>query len=442
MSPFSPQSPFLREAMMRGFIHQCTDFEALDENCQTPNFTFYVGFDATAKSLHVGNLVQIMLARLAQRHGLRPLILMGGGTTKIGDPSGKTELRQMLSEEDIRQNIDNIKEIFSQFLTFGFHENQAKIVNNDDWLSSLKFIDFLRDYGRHFSVNRMLTFDSIKLRLDREQPLSFIEFNYIIFQSYDFLELFKREGCRLQIGGSDQWGNIVSGVDFVRRVENSSVFGLTTSLITTSSGAKMGKTAQGAVWLREDLLSPYDYWQFWRNTEDQDVEKFLKLFTDLPLEEISRICGSEKSLPERSRNEAKKILADKATELVHGSQKMQAARTTAESLFEVSEDVSKIEVIGRDSETLKIKIKSTLPVIEISASDLTEKTILDFFIDLGLCKSKGEVRRLIEGKGVRLNDAVIEDETYRIKSQDFSENGLLKLSVGKKRHGLVYKEPV
>ncbi len=437
MPSFTPKSSFLREAMMRGFIHQCTDFEALDAACQTPNFTFYVGFDATAKSLHVGNLVQIMFARLAQRQGLRPLILMGGGTTKIGDPSGKTELRKILSDDNIRENIENIKEIFSLFLTFGSQKNQAKMVNNDDWLSSLKFIDFLRDYGRHFSVNRMLTFDSIKLRLEREQPLSFIEFNYMIFQSYDFLELFKRQECRLQLGGSDQWGNIVSGVDFVRRVENASVFGLTAPLITTASGAKMGKTAQGAVWLREDLLSPYDYWQFWRNTEDQDVEKFLKLFTDLPLEEISRICE-----PQMSLNEAKKILANYATELVHGSQKMQDARHTAESLFESSEDVSKIEIIGRDAETGLININSTLPSIEIVSSDLEHKTILDFFVEVGLCKSKGEVRRLIDGKGVRLNDDIIEDETYRLSSQDFSANGLLKLSVGKKRHGLVYKEPV
>ncbi|MBS0185232.1 MAG: tyrosine--tRNA ligase [Proteobacteria bacterium] len=435
MSSFMPHSAFLQEALMRGFIHQCTDFEALDKSCQIPGFTFYVGFDATAKSLHVGNLVQIMLARLAQRNGLRPLILMGGGTTKIGDPSGKTELRQMLSEQDIYKNIENIKEIFSNFLIFGSHKNEAKMVNNDDWLSALKFIDFLRDYGRFFSVNRMLTFDSIKLRLEREQPLSFIEFNYMIFQSYDFLELYKRETCRLQIGGSDQWGNIVSGVDFVRRVENIPVFGLTTPLITTSSGAKMGKTAQGAVWLKEDLLSPYDYWQFWRNTEDQDVEKFLKLFTDLPLAEISNICASHRSL-----NEAKKILADQATELVHGSQKMQAAHATAESLFESEKDISSIEVLERDPKTGKIKINSTLPCLEITSSDLEKKTILDLFIDLALCKSKSEVRRLIEGKGVRLNDAVIEDEAYRIDSKDFFKNGLLKLSVGKKRHGLVYMQ--
>lgn len=427
------QSSFLSEASARGFIHQCTDMEALDTTLRDSRMTFYIGFDATAKSLQVGNLVQIMIARLAQRHGLRPLILMGGGTTKIGDPSGKTELRKILSDEEIQHNIDSIQEIFKNFLNFGCQDNQAEMRNNETWLAPLKFIPFLRDYGRYFSINRMLTFDSIRLRLEREQPLSFIEFNYMIFQAYDFLELLRKDQCMLQIGGSDQWGNIVSGVDLVRRIENKVVFGLTTPLITTASGIKMGKTAQGAIWLSEALLSPYEYWQFWRNTEDADVEKFLKLFTDLPLEEIYRLCADLACL-----NDAKKVLADEATALVHGVEKMQKAHSTAVGLFETKIDLSEIQILERDSETGKIRIESTLPVLEIKEEDLKEKTILDFFIESGMGASKGEIRRLIEGKGARLNDNPIEDPFYRLSRQDFTPHGLLKLSTGKKRHTLLY----
>ena len=435
-SSFHPRSSFLKEAIGRGFFHQCTDLEALDQACLEKNFTFYIGFDATAKSLHVGNLTQIMIARLAQKNGLRPLILMGGGTTKIGDPSGKSELRQILSDEEINQNIQSIKEIFSRFLTFGDEKNNAQMVNNDQWLSTLNYISFLRDYGRYFSINRMLTFDSIKLRLDREQPLSFIEFNYVVFQSYDFLELFRQKNCRLQIGGSDQWGNIVSGVDLVRRVLNTPVFGLTTPLITTASGAKMGKTAQGAVWLREDLLSPYDYWQFWRNTDDQDVKRFLKLFTDINMDEIEKICDSSANL-----NDAKKILADAATTLVHGAEKTNDAHRTATNLFELDQDISSVQVTGRDKQTGHIQIASTLPIIELDKNELADgKSILDLFVMLEFCKSKGEARRLIEGKGARMNDVPIEDPSYLITLKDIASNGLLKLSIGRKRHALIYVE--
>lgn len=431
-----PKSPFLKDAIERGFFHQCTDLEALDQLCLKENLTFYIGFDATAKSLHVGNLTQIMIARLAQKHGLKPLILMGGGTTKIGDPSGKSELRQILSDDEISQNIQSIKEIFSLFLTFGEEKNDAQMLNNDQWLSGLNYISFLRDYGKYFSINRMLTFDSIKLRLEREQPLSFIEFNYMVFQSYDFLELFRKNNCRLQIGGSDQWGNIVSGVDLVRRALNIPVFGLTTPLITTASGTKMGKTAQGAIWLREDLLSPYDYWQFWRNTDDQDVQRFLKFFTNISIEEIERICA-----PSANLNDAKKILADAATTLVHGRDKTQQAHTTAASLFEHDQDISDIQILGRNPNTRDIQVASTLPIIELDGAELLQgKPILDLFVMLDLCKSKGEARRLIDGKGARMNDGIILDPSYLVTSKDIASNGLLKLSVGKKRHALIYVE--
>src|SRR5579862_8026400 len=328
-----PKSDFLREFIARGYFHQCTDLEALDDAARSGRLVGYIGFDATADSLHVGNLVQIMLLRRLQQTGHRPIVLMGGGTTKIGDPSGKDESRKLLSAADIAGNIAGIRKTFDRFLSFGptgaIDSNAAIMVDNADWLDGLAYIEFLRDYGRHFSVNRMLAFDSVRLRLEREQPLSFLEFNYMVLQSYDFLELARRHHCILQMGGSDQWGNIVSGAELGRRIENRTLFGLTSPLIATTSGAKMGKTAQGAVWLTEDRLGAYDYWQFWRNSEDEDVGRFLRLFTDLPLEEIARLERLEGS----GINEAKQVLATEATALCHGRAAADAARETARRVF-------------------------------------------------------------------------------------------------------------
>src|SRR5579863_3707738 len=323
-------APFLTAAEVRGYVHQCTDRAALDARLAQGLASAYIGFDCTADSLHVGSLVQIMLLRLWQRCGHRPIVLMGGGTTKIGDPSGKDETRKLLSEEEIDRNKASIRRVFERFLTFGSGPSDAIMVDNADWLDRLSYIPFLREYGRHFSVNRMLTFDSVRLRLEREQPLTFLEFNYMVLQSYDFLELSRRHDCVMQMGGSDQWGNIVSGVELARRIDNRTLFGLTTPLLSTASGAKMGKTAQGAVWLTEDRLSAYDYWQFWRNTEDGDVGRFLRLFTDLPVEEIERL----ERLPGSEINDAKRILATEATALCHGRTAAQAAAETARRVFE------------------------------------------------------------------------------------------------------------
>ena len=308
------KSDFLKVMEARGYIHQCSDPEGLDEAASDGTITAYIGFDCTASSLHVGNLIGIMMLRRLQQNGHKPIVLIGGGTTKVGDPSGKDEARQLLSDDDIAANIASIRTVFDRFLTFGDGPTDAIMVNNDDWLKGLGYIDFLRDYGRHFSVNRMLTFDSVKLRLDREHPLSFLEFNYMVLQAYDFVELKRQHGCILQMGGSDQWGNIVNGIDLGRRVDGSSLYALTTPLLTTAAGAKMGKTAAGAVWLNADMLSPYDYWQFWRNTEDADVGRFLKLFTDMELDEVARL----EALEGQDVNEAKKVLATEATALAHG----------------------------------------------------------------------------------------------------------------------------
>ncbi|MDJ0609000.1 MAG: tyrosine--tRNA ligase [Kiloniellales bacterium] len=412
----TPRSEFLRTLQERGFIHQCTDVEALDKQALEGGLTAYIGFDCTADSLHVGSLVQIMMLYWLQRSGHKPIVLMGGGTTKVGDPSGKDEGRKLLSNSDIARNMAGIKGVFAQFLTFGEGPSDALMANNADWLDALAYIPFLRDVGRHFTINRMLTFDSVKLRLDREQPMTFLEFNYMILQAYDFLELARRHDCVLQMGGSDQWGNIVNGVELGRRIDQRSLFGLTTPLITTASGEKMGKTAAGAVWLNEARLAPYDYWQFWRNTEDADVGRFLRLFTTLPLDEIARLEALEGS----EINEAKKVLADAATELCHGRAAAQAAAETARKTFEQG-------VFAQD-----------LPSLEVERSELTDGIpAFELFRRAGLAESNGAARRLIKGGGARLNDKVIKEETASVALGDLTEEGVVKLSAGKKRHVLI-----
>jgi len=412
------KSQFFQGVEERGFMHQCTDLGALDAlTAGKEPVTAYIGFDCTAPSLHAGSLVSIMLLRLFQQCGHKPIVLMGGGTSKVGDPSGKDEARKFLSDDDIAANMAGIKDVFAKFLTFGDGPTDAVMVNNADWLDELDYIAFLRDYGRHFSVNRMLGYESVKLRLEREQPLSFLEFNYMILQAYDFLELGRRHGCALQMGGSDQWGNIVGGVDLGRRVEGLELYGLTTPLLTTSSGAKMGKTAAGAVWLNEDMLSAYDYWQFWRNTEDADVGKFLRLFTELPLGEIARL----EALDGVEINEAKKVLADAATALCHGIDAAKMAGETARKTFEE----------GAQS-------AAGLPTIEVARADLDAGiAAFELFKQAGLAQSNGEARRLIKGGGGRLNDAAIGDETQMITPADLGDDGVLKLSAGKKRHALI-----
>jgi len=411
-----PKSEFLREFIARGYLHQCTDLEALDKVALAGELTGYIGFDATADSLHVGSLVQIMLLRRLQRAGHRPIVLMGGGTTKIGDPSGKDDSRKLLTAEDIARNIAGIQQIFSRFLSFGGGRSDAIMVNNADWLDRLEYIPFLRDYGRHFSVNRMLSFDSVKLRLEREQPLSFLEFNYMVLQAYDFLELARRHDCRLQMGGSDQWGNIVNGVELGRRVDNKSMFGLTTPLITTSGGAKMGKTASGAVWLNPDRLSPYDYWQYWRDTSDADVGRFLRMFTDLPLGEIKRL----EALKGQEINAAKITLATEATAMAHGRAAADAAAETARQTFSeggAGEDLPRIEVAGSD-------LARGIPAIEL-------------FHRSGLASSRSEARRLIKAGGARVNGQALSDDAALLTRSDVTGEGYIKLSAGKKKHALV-----
>ena len=409
------KSDFLTTLEARGYIHQCSDPAGLDEQACAGGLTAYVGYDLTAPSLHVGNLISIMMLRKLQQAGGKPIIVLGGGTTKIGDPSGKDESRKLLSADQIEDNKRKIAESFSRFITFGDGPTDAVMVDNDSWLSDLNYISFLRDYGRHFSINRMLTFDSVRLRLEREQPLSFIEFNYMILQAYDFVELFKRYQCRLQMGGSDQWGNIVNGIELGRRTADAALFGLTTHLLTTSSGAKMGKTAQGAIWLHPDLLSPYDYWQFWRNTEDPDVGRFLRLFTELPLDEIARL----EALEGAELNQAKTILATEATRLIHGDDAAQAAADTAQATFGASARSENLPTIS-------------LPETELAAG----VGLLDCFVQLGFAQSNGEARRLVQGGGARINDQPIQDPLYRLSLSDL-EDGAIKLSAGKKRHGLV-----
>jgi len=393
----------------RGYIHQVTDPAAFDTLAEKEIVSAYVGFDATAPSLHVGNLVSIMMLRRLQQAGHRPIVLMGGGTTKIGDPSGKDESRQLLSEEQINANIASIRRVFENFLTFGDGPSNAIMVNNADWLDALEYIPFLRDIGRHFTINRMLTFDSVKLRLDREQPMTFLEFNYMILQAYDFLELSRRSGCRAQFGGSDQWGNIVNGVDLARRIDATELFGVTTPLITTADGAKMGKTAQGAVWLSDELLSPYDYWQFWRNSQDADVGKFLRLFTDLPLDEVARL----ESLPGAEINQAKIVLATEATAMLHGRAAAEAAARTATETFGAGG-------AGEDLPTLSLGDGMNI------AHALTA---------LGFTPSNKEAKRKIAEGAVRLDGVTVNDPALMLTAGDEP----LRLSLGRKKHGLLVR---
>ena len=410
------KSDFLHILASRGFIHQVSEPEALDALAKEKRITAYIGFDCTAPSLHVGSLLQIMLLYWLQQTGHKPIALMGGGTTRVGDPSGKDESRRILTDEVIEENLKGIRAVFSKFLKFGDGPSDALMSNNADWLNGINYIEFLRNVGRHFSVNRMLAFDSVKLRLDRQQELSFLEFNYMILQAYDFVELYKRHGCVLQMGGSDQWGNIVNGIDLGRRMLNAQLFALTSPLITASSGAKMGKTAAGAVWLNADLLSPYDYWQYWRNTEDGDVPRFLKLFTVLPLEEIGRLAA----LKGQEINEAKKVLATEATALVHGRAAAEQAADTARRTFEEG------------------ALAQTLPTVEIPRAELAAGLAVPAaFVKAGLVTSNSEARRQIKGGGIRVNDNVVSDEKMVLTPAQLTPEGVIKLSLGRKRHVLL-----
>jgi tyrosyl-tRNA synthetase len=409
------KSSFLQTLQTRGYIHQITHPEELDAAASSGIITAYVGYDATAPSLHVGNLISVMMLRRLQQSGHKPIVIVGGGTTKVGDPSGKDETRQLRSHEEIQANIATQKQAFARLLTFGDGPTDALMVDNDEWLSKLGYIDFLRDYGVHFTINRMLAFDSVKLRLDRQQPLTFIEFNYMLMQATDFLELNRRYGCVLQMGGSDQWGNIVNGVELIRRVDQKPAFGLTTPLLETASGAKMGKTAQGAVWLNADMRSPYDYWQFWRNAEDADVGRFLRLFTDLPLDEIARL----ESLQGAEINEAKKVLADECTTLLHGVEAAKAARQAAQSAFELG------------------GVSADLPSYDVPLTDLESGIVLaNLVADAGLAASRGEARRLAQGGGLRMNDAAVVDANMMVTVADLKDN-VIKLAAGKKKIVLI-----
>jgi len=413
----TPKSEFLKTMMERGFFHQCSDVEGLDKLASEGRITAYVGYDCTAPSLHVGSLISIMMLTWLQKLGGKPIALMGGGTTRVGDPSGKDETRQMRSIEEIEANKEGIRQVFSKFLTFGDAASDAMMVDNAEWLAPLNYIDFLRDVGRHFSVNRMLTMDSAKLRLEREQELSFIEFNYMLLQAYDFVELNRRYGCNLQMGGSDQWGNIVTGIDLGRRMGvKDQLYALTCPLLTTASGAKMGKTAAGAIWLNEAQLSAYDYWQFWRNTEDADVSRFLKLFTFLPLGEIAKLeklSGSE-------INEAKKVLATEATALLHGREKADAAAETARKTFEQG------------------ALAADLPTVEIPSAELDSGLgVLTAFVKAGLVTSNSEARRQIQGGGLKVNDQTVTSDKANLTAADVLKSGVIKLSLGKKKHVLL-----
>ena len=402
------QSDLLRTLSARGFIHQQTDAAGLDALAMRQVVPGYIGFDATAPSLHVGSMVQIMMLRRLQQAGHKPIVVMGGGTTKVGDPSGKDESRRLLTSDDIAGNIASIRRVFERFLTFGDGATDAVMVDNADWLDALEYVPFLRDVGRHFTINRMLSFDSVRLRLDREQPLTFLEFNYMILQAYDFLELSRRVGCRLQMGGSDQWGNVVNGIELTRRIDGTELFGLTTPLITTADGAKMGKTAAGAVWLNEDQLSAYDYWQFWRNTDDRDVGRFLRLFTDLPLDEIVRL----EALAGAEINEGKKVLADATTALCRGADAAAAAADTARATFEQG------------------GAGAALPTHRIEADSID---IVAALTELGLAASRGEARRKLAEGAVRVDDAPVQ-EGYVVP---VSAGASVKVSLGRKRHALL-----
>ena len=410
------KSDFLNVLESRGFIHQVSEPDALDALALKGPITGYIGFDCTAPSLHVGSLLPIMMLHWMQQTGHRPIALMGGGTTRVGDPSGKDESRKILTDADIAANLGGIRTVFSKFLTFGDGKTDALMMNNNDWLAPLNYIDFLRDVGKHFSVNRMLSFDSVKMRLERQHELSFLEFNYMILQAYDFVELHKRTGCVLQMGGSDQWGNIVNGIDLGRRMSNAQLFALTSPLLTTSAGAKMGKTAAGAIWLNADRLSAYDYWQFWRNTEDADVERFLKLFTVMPLDEIKKLAA----LKGQDINEAKKVLATEATALVHGRAAADSASDTARQTFEEG------------------TFAQSLPTFEISRRELEGGYgILVANVTVGFVKSNGEARRQIQSGGIRVNDVAVTDEKMTLTPANLTADGVIKLSMGKKRHALI-----
>jgi tyrosyl-tRNA synthetase len=399
------------ELKERGFIHQCTNEKALNDLLNSNPIKFYIGFDCTAKSLHVGSLIQIMIMRLFQKYGHHPIILIGKGTTKIGDPSGKDETRKILSSEDINANALNLETVFNKFLDFK-NTNKAILSDNSSWLDKLNYIDFLRDYGKHFTINKMLSFDSVKIRLEREQSLSFVEFNYMIFQAYDFLELYNQNECVLQIGGSDQWGNIVNGIELIRRTVGKEAFGLTTPLLTNASGDKMGKTADGAIWLNEEFLSPYDYWQFWRNTDDRDVFRFLKLFTDMSIVEIEKL-ESEKN---HDINKIKIILANLATSLLHGEEESKKSEKTAEDTFSGN------------------NISENLPSITLAEKDFDKpQFVYELIVQIGFANSKSEARKLIRGNGVRLNQSLVKDEHYALSLSDLF-NKMAVISVGKKKH--------
>jgi tyrosyl-tRNA synthetase len=410
------KSDFLNVLAARGFIHQVSEPDALDALACSSTITAYIGFDCTAPSLHVGSLLPIMLLYWMQQTGHRPITLMGGGTTRVGDPSGKDESRRLLTDDAINENLKGIRAVFGKFLKFEDGGGNAIMANNADWLNSLNYIDFLRDVGRHFSINRMLAFDSVKLRLERQQELSFLEFNYMILQAYDFVELNRRHGCVLQMGGSDQWGNIVNGIDLGRRLHNAQLFALTSPLITTSSGAKMGKTAAGAVWLNADQVSPYEYWQYWRNTEDADVARFLKLFTVLPLEEIERLAA----LKGAEINEAKKVLATEATALVHGKTAAEEASATSRTTFEEG------------------GLGASLPTVEVPRAELKAGIgVLSAFVKAGLAASNGEVRRAIANNAILVNDTRVTSDKAAIGEADVTADGAIKLSLGRKRHVLL-----
>ena len=405
---------FLQEMQDRGYLNQCTDFERLSEICNQKPISGYIGFDCTAKSLHVGSLLQIMILKLMQKHGHKPIVLLGGGTTLIGDPSGKDSTRKILEQNEIKKNIISIKKVFKKVLNTSNKKTSPIFVDNADWLTKLKYIQFLRDIGSQFTINKMLTFDSVKLRLDREQSLSYMEFNYMILQAYDFYQLFKKRDCILQIGGSDQWGNIVNGVDLIRRKLHKDAYGLTTHLITLSSGTKMGKTEKGAIWLNEDLLSPYDYWQFWRNTDDQDVKRFMNYFTEIEPKEIENIFNQEKDI-----NKLKILLANEATKILHGKKAAGKAEQTAKDTFQ------------------KGILSTDLPEIKINSDEIKKGiNFLDFVANNKILPSKSEARRAIKNKGLKINDVLVEDEKKTLQIKDFKKN-ILKLSYGKKKHYLV-----
>ena len=408
------KNKFLIEMKSRGFLNQCTDLDGLDNICNKKSIIGYIGFDCTAQSLHVGSLLQIMILRAMQKHGHKPIVLLGGGTTLIGDPSGKDETRKVLDQKQINKNIKSIKKVFTALLSSKNKKTKPVFVDNSNWLTKLNYIKFLREIGRYFTINKMLTFDSVKLRLEREQSLSYMEFNYMILQAYDFYQLFKNNNCILQIGGSDQWGNIVSGVDLIRRLTQQTSYGLTSPLITLASGAKMGKTEKGAIWLNKDLLSPYDYWQFWRNTDDRDVEKFLNYFTEINTNKIKELIDTKKNI-----NELKILLANEATKILHGNKASKIAEKTAKETFE-----------GKG-------LSQGLPEIKFDKKDVNSGIkLLDFLVENKIMPSKSEARRIIKNKGLKIDDIIVQDENKIFDQLDFKKN-FVKLSLGKKKHFLV-----